>query len=109
MRRCRNLVDLTQQQLGERLELSRQMINIYENDRALPAHRTLEKICDLYGVTPWWLLYGVGSHTSGLQDVALKEGEDLSDFQRLLIEHIRADKNFADQLARTLWNKTLNP
>ena len=79
MRRCRKLADLSQQQLGERLGLSRQMINSYENDRALPKLGTIEKICDLYSIKPWWLLYGVGSPTSGLQDTALKEGKDLSD------------------------------
>ncbi len=109
MRRCRKLSDLNQQQLGERLELSRQMINSYENDRALPPPGTLEKICNLYGVKPWWLLYGVGSPYGGLQDIAQKEDEDLSNVQRMLIDYIRANKNFADQLAITLWNKTLNP
>ncbi len=60
IRTFRRRKKMNQVELGEKLGLSRQMINAYENERAMPQTYMIEEISDLFGINPWWLQYGVG-------------------------------------------------
>ena len=42
---------MTQQQLADLLGMNRSSISKYENDIGLPHAKTLQKICEIFGVT----------------------------------------------------------
>jgi transcriptional regulator with XRE-family HTH domain len=101
--------------MGEKLAVTRQTISGYETGRLSPSTKSIERMCDLYGINPWWLMYGVGGPSSDPQDVSLQKdaapysflGEELTNEQRALIEYIKKDPKVASQLARMLWDKAL--
>ncbi|MFC1483638.1 helix-turn-helix domain-containing protein [Candidatus Neomarinimicrobiota bacterium] len=111
----RRRADLSQEEIGEKLDVTRQTISGYETSRLSPSSKSIERMCDLYGLNPWWLLFGVGGPSSDPQDVSLQKeaahvshvGEELTNEQRSLIEYIKEDKDVAIQLARMLWDKAL--
>ncbi|MFC1619996.1 helix-turn-helix domain-containing protein [Candidatus Neomarinimicrobiota bacterium] len=111
----RRRADLSQEEIGVKLDVTRQTISGYETSRLSPSSKSIERMCDLYGINPWWLMYGVGGPSSDPQDVSLQKeaahvshlGEELTNEQRSLIEYIKEDKDVAIQLARMLWDKAL--
>ena len=111
----RRRANLNQEEMGEKLNVTRQTISGYETGRLSPSTKSIELMCDLYGINPWWLLYGVGGPSSDPQDVQLQKdaapysflGEELTNEQRSLIEYIKENPDFATQLARMLWDKAL--
>ena len=115
IRHIRKHSGLSQVDLGEKLNVTRQSISGYETERLIPSTRIVEKICEQHAVNPWWLLYGVGTPSSESGDVSSPEslahlsgaGEQLSNAQLALIEYIKSDKDVAQQLAKQLWDKAL--
>lgn len=116
IRTLRRRKKINQLELGEKLGLSRQMINGYENERALPPTYMIEKISDLFKVNPWWLLYGVGSPSPESGTVSTIPGkihlgiaeEGLTNAQLTLINYIKADRDVAEKLLMELlgrWDK----
>ena len=111
----RRRANLNQEEIGEKLNVTRQTISGYETGRLSASTKSIEKMCDMYGINPWWLLYGVGGPSSDPQDVTLQKeaghlsflGEELTNEQRSLIEYIKKDPKVATQLARMLWDKAL--
>ena len=111
----RRRANLSQEEIGEKLNVTRQTISGYETGRLSPSTKSIETMCDLYGINPWWLLYGVGGPSSDPQDVSLQKetssqsflGEELSNEQRSLIEYVKKNPRAATQLARMLWDKAL--
>ncbi|MCH7575297.1 MAG: helix-turn-helix transcriptional regulator [Candidatus Marinimicrobia bacterium] len=114
IRQVRRGIDLTQDEFGERLGVTRQSVNGYEKGRLLPPTPMIVKIADLTNYNPWWLLFGIGnpspiSTDSGLSDGDLLEDlSGLSETQRIMIKYIKEEKNAAEQMARLLWKKALD-
>lgn len=46
LRKARLMKDITQQELGDRIGISRKTINMYENGKKLPRFETLIKLSD---------------------------------------------------------------
>lgn len=46
LRKARLMKDITQQELGDRIGISRKTINMYENGKKLPSFETLIKLSD---------------------------------------------------------------
>ncbi len=62
---------LSQKQLAEKLGVSRQAVNGWENDKGLPYWTNLGQLADLFGVSIKYLLYG----DNGPQRPASKQSE----------------------------------
>ena len=112
IRQVRRGIDLTQDEFGKRLGVTRQSVNGYEKGRLLPPTQMIVKIADLTGHNPGWLLFSLGNPSQGTESQMAKGGslEDLSgltETQRYLINHIKGDKNAAEKMARLLWEKAL--
>ncbi len=113
MRYLRQKDKLKQDELAEKLNVTRQSISGYETERLFPSIKFVEKMCGLYNVSPWWLLYGVGYPIT--EDIAPKGGieyppereQGLTPTQMALIEFIKEDKDAAQQLAKQLWERAL--
>ncbi len=100
---------LTQEKFGNKLGVSRQTINAYEKDRQMPPIKTIDAICDVFGIAPWWLLYGIGGPNSELRDLPLSTIESpasnkkgLTPEQNILIDYIRTSPRPAQVLAAGL-------
>ena len=105
MRYLRRKDKLKQDELAEKLNVTRQSISGYETERLFPSIKVVEKMCGLYNVNPWWLLYGIGDTSSESEGIVPQEG--LTPTQMALIEFIKEDKDAAQQLAKQLWEKAL--
>ena len=114
VRQVRRGIDLTQDEFGVRLGVTRQSVNGYEKGRLLPPVPMIVKIADLTSHNPWWLLFGVGSPTPTFSDSGLADSElvddipELTETQRFLIKYIREEKNAAEHMARLLWKKAMD-
>ena len=60
-RQIRKLINLSQQEFGELLGVSRQTINAYERNRQRPTMDMMEKVCRQQEISPVWLLTGRGN------------------------------------------------
>lgn len=108
--------NLSQQELGENLSVSRQSISGYETERLRPSSSIIEKLCDQYMVKPWWILYGVDSPADEFAELATgsiatqlsRSTDNLSNAQKTLIDYIVNDQDAAQNLAKMLWNKALD-
>ncbi len=117
MRHVRRSAKLNQEELGEKLGVTRQSISGYETERLVPSTRVIESMCDLYGINPWWLHYGVGRPASSSEGTVTRGsvshlaagGGELTHAQRTLIDYIKSNKDAAENLAEKLWNKVLKP
>lgn len=113
IRQVRRGIDLTQDEFGTRLGVTRQSVNGYEKGRLLPPTQMIVKIANLTGHNPGWLLFGMGKPSQAIidsQGVGSGPTEDLSGFtetQRFLIKYIKEDENAAEKMARLLWKKAL--
>ena len=116
MRWVRKSNNLTQEEFGQILGVSRQTINAYENDRQRPPLDKLEKISREQGISPYWILTGQGSpkldssylysEESGVPPVGIAE-DSLSPEQRALINFITEDRGRAARLTRFLMDSAL--
>ena len=114
LKQLRHSANWKQEELAARLQVTRQSISGYENDRLFPSRTVIENICDLFHITPWWLLFGVGSPSS--ESITLSETseelsspmyENLTDAQQALIKYIRSDPKVAANIVKLLWDKAL--
>lgn len=114
-RQIRKAINLTQEEFGQMLGVSRQTINAYENDRQRPPLDMMEKVCREQGISPRWLLAGQGdprvdtSYASTEESsvpVAVAE-EVLAPEQLALINYITEDQARAVKLARFLLDQAL--
>ncbi len=115
MRYLRRTAELKQDGLAEKLDVTRQSISGYETERLFPSIKVVDKMCNLYGINPWWLLYGVGDPSSSTEGIIPRGGlpppshgrEELTHAQLTIIEYVKANKEAALNLANFLWNKAL--
>ena len=106
---------MQQDEFGQKLELTRQSISAYENERGIPSRRIIAKMCDLFGVSPAWLHYGVGNFFQNLEIVSEipmpvhvpGSGEELTSEQRTLIEYVKSNEAMARKLANLLLDQGL--
>ena len=114
VRQVRRGIDLTQDEFGARLGVTRQSVNGYEKGRLLPPIPMIVKIAELTNHNPWWLLFGVGNPTPTSTDSGLIDSDLLDDLagltetQRFLIKYIREEENAAEHMARLLWKKAMD-
>ena len=102
--------NLSQEDFGQQLGLSRQTINAYENDRVRPSLDVIAKICDSYTIDPNWLLTGFGSPTQtrsyqrsdGMNEQFAVSEDNLSAEQMALINYVRANRGIAEKLLHWL-------
>lgn len=57
---CRKQAGITQEELGERLGVSRQAVSKWESEQTTPDLQYLKSMCALFQVTADWLLFGEG-------------------------------------------------
>lgn len=116
MRFIRRSNGLNQAEFGETLNVSRQTINAYENDRQTPPIDMMQKICSQNEVSPLWLLSGLGEFKIGgdyFEPSEMGLGGNVSDTdfsseQTALITFIAENPDRASKLARLLWDEALN-
>ena len=116
MRYLRRSATLKQDELAEKLDITRQSISGYETERLFPSIKVIEKMCDLYSVNPWWLLYGVGNPSPDHEGTLGMTGllgntasqEQLTPAQQTVIEYVMANRDAARSLAKVLWDKALS-
>ena len=115
IRLIRRGAHLQQDEFGQKLGLTRQSISAYENERGIPSRRVIAKMCDLFGVSPAWLHYGVGNFFQNLETVSEipmpahvpGSGEELTSEQRTLIEYVKSNEAMARRLAKLLLDQGL--
>lgn len=119
-RQIRKLVNLSQQNFGELLGVSRQTINAYERNRQRPTLGMMEKVCRQQNISPLWLLTGSGNLKAEMTYSATEETghtyavaeERLSPEQRALISFIIENADQAKKMTQILLNgglKSLSP
>ena len=114
-RRIRKAINLTQEEFGQMLGVSRQTINAYENDRQRPPLDMMEKVCREQGISPRWLLAGQGGPRVDTSYAPTDESsvhiavteEALAPEQLALINYITEDQGRAVKLARFLLDQAL--
>ena len=114
-RQIRKAINLTQEEFGQMLGVSRQTINAYENDRQRPPLDMMEKVCREQGVSPRWLLAGQGDPKVDTSYPPTEESsvpiavteEALAPEQLALINYIIEDQARAVKLARFLLDQAL--
>ena len=113
VRQARRGIDLTQDEFGARLGVTRQSISGYEKGRLLPPTQMIVKIADLTGHNPGWLLFGMGNPSQTIIESqragsgSLEDLSRLTETQRYLINYIKEDERAAEKMARLLWKKAL--
>ena len=114
-RQIRKATNLTQEEFGQMLGVSRQTINAYENDRQRPPLDMMEKVCREQGISPRWLLVGQGDPRVDTSYAPTDESsvplaiaeEALAPEQLALINYITEDQGRAVKLARFLLDQAL--
>lgn len=109
-RQIRKSINLSQQEFGELLGVSRQTINAYERNRQRPTLDMMEKVCRQQEISPHWLLTGRGSLKAGMTYSATEESgpafavaeEGLYPEQRALINFISENPQQAKKMTRIL-------
>ncbi len=104
---------LDQEKFGETIGVGRQSISSYETGRLMPARSVIDRISEVYGVVPWWLVFGIkGEKDNEYMPMISMPGDHdcqkLSPAQRLLVEFILDKKTDAKEFAQRLFNKGLN-
>ncbi|WP_339171769.1 helix-turn-helix domain-containing protein [Anoxybacillus sp. FSL W8-1294] len=99
IRRLRNAHDWTQEQLAQRLNVSRSKVSKWENGEVLPDLQSIIDMSDLFRVSTDFLL---GKHPTDeqlLQEVRLAYGtNDMSDEQLSVIRYINEQPKLAKRL-----------
>jgi len=114
-RQIRKSANLTQEEFGQMLGVSRQTINAYENDRQRPPLDMMEKVCREQGISPRWLLAGQGDPRGDTSYAPTEESsvpiavteEAFAPEQLALINYITEDQARAVKLARFLLDQAL--
>ncbi|MFB0517503.1 MAG: helix-turn-helix domain-containing protein [Candidatus Neomarinimicrobiota bacterium] len=114
-RQIRRMTKLTQDEFGQLLGVSRQTINAYENDRQRPTLDMMEKVCRLQGISPRWILTGMGDPKADPSYLTAEEAlhswtvgeKTLAPEQISLIKFITEDRARAVKLAHFLLDEAL--
>lgn len=72
IKRLRRMLDLTQEQLGERAGYSKSFIGCVENHTSIPSIETIVKIAEALEVTPDYFLLGIEPNRERHQRIADK-------------------------------------
>ena len=56
IRQIRDYFDLSQEELGDKLLLSKASISLFETNKRAISPRVVKSICDLYGINKEWLI-----------------------------------------------------
>ncbi len=104
---------LDQGAFAKSIGVTRQSISAYETERLMPSRNVVERMADIYGASPWWLLYGVTTEDSlDSEGLLIAKGENraakLTNAQRMLFEFILENQPAAEQLALDMFNKALS-
>lgn len=103
IRRLRKMVaQLTQAEFGVEIGVSRQTVNAYERDRQKPNMRMIERICEKYDVSPFWLLTGSGGMRGSQHTDDANAEKKVTPEQKSLIDYIKADADRARKIIRLL-------
>jgi len=114
IRSIREETRLDQEKFGESIGVGRQSICSYETGRLMPARSVIERISAVYGVPPWWLLFGIeDAKASNLEFgrstlQAGLDGHKLTPEQQLLVGYILDERTDAKQVARKLFSQALD-
>lgn len=71
IKKIRKDKELSQKSFGEKLGVSRDVINNIENERVEPTELIQKAICNEYGVSYNWLRYGNGEMYTGANDESI--------------------------------------
>ena len=77
LRECRKMVNLTQEELAEKLCVSRQAITKWESDKGIPDIVNIKNIAKLFDVSIDYLL----DDGEIISDFVLKESINISDYK----------------------------
>ncbi len=104
---------LDQEQFGESIGVGRQSVSAYETGRLMPARRVIERVASVYGVAPWWVIFGIKGERDDeyMPAIAIPDEpkrEQLSPAQRLLVNYILDKKTDAKKVAQKLFSKGLD-
>ena len=104
---------LDQEQFGESIGVGRQSVSAYETGRLMPARRVIERVAEVYGVAPWWVIFGIKGERDDEYIPAVSipgnpGGRKLSPAQRLLVNYILDEKTDAKKVAQKLLSKGLD-
>lgn len=69
---CRKRSGMTQEELGEKLGVSRQAVSKWESGQTTPDLQYLKEMCALFHITADWLLFGEGGTETARGDEALQ-------------------------------------
>ena len=114
IRDVRQSADVGQVDFAEQLGVTRQSISGYERGRLRPSFKVIDKICALYDVYPWWLIYGIvapgplAEFHEGTRAIGSEPEPQLSNTQRALIDYVRMNRDAAEKLGHLLWDKALD-
>ncbi len=97
--RARDAIGLSTAQLARRLGVQTATIQAWENDRAQPRANRLAMLAGMLGVSPAWLLHGVGTAPSDETDedfaqsltIRLDRLKQLHDETAALIDQLERD------------------
>lgn len=94
IKEIRSKKNLTQQEFANRLSLKRNTIATYEIGKAMPSDRTVQDICEKFGVNEEWLRTGKGEML-----IPLSRDEEIA---RFIGEMIKEDDTFKKKLISVL-------
>lgn len=108
IRLIRKKASLDQLEFGVSVGVTRQSISAYETGRLKPSRNAVERMSDLYGVKPWWVLYGSikDKRTDDVSRWASKsKSSKLTNAQQTLMRYVLENRKAADELTRNLFNR----
>ncbi len=108
----RRKTKLDQLEFGSTVGVTRQSISAYETERLMPSRNVIERMSDTYEVTPSWLFYGPPKGEGNILDTLLvseTKQAKLTGAQQTLIKYIQKNKEAADELVNTMFNRAINP
>ena len=83
----RKTTGLTQEQIAEKIGVSRQTVTNWKSGRNLPDMQTLGIICDMFDVTSDELLFGVSEFEMQEEEILSKLAKDIEDIKARLNTH----------------------
>ena len=95
IKELRTTLNLTQEEFGQKLGVSRGVITNIELDRVPPKDLFIDLICDVFGVNRKWLETGEGEM---FQDIS----EDLQ-FEKLCTEIAKSDDTMLKNAMKLYW------
>lgn len=100
---ARERAGMEQSELAEALAIAESTLNGWENDSAEPRSTRLTLIAGVLGVTPGWLMSGIGDGVPAPDDAA-EPAESVSDerIANTLLAELRDARNEQERIARRM-------